>query len=314
MDENVSVNQPSMLDEVLNGLQKAQKKLPSKFFYDERGSQLFEEITQLEEYYPTRTEKKILKSNIADISKRIGVHAMLIELGSGSSRKTRLLLDHLRSLAAYLPVDISEQYLLKVVNALRRDYPRLSIIPVFADYTSSFQLPSLDGGYNKQVVFFPGSTIGNFSPDFAQSFLQTIAELTDDDAGMLVGVDLVKEKNVLEAAYNDELGITAQFNKNMLVRLNLELGADFDVDCFEHRAFFNEEASRIEMHLVSAQEQQVTIGGQHFTFEEGESIHTENSYKYTQADFVSLISDWFTVEQVWTDDQDYFSLQYLAKK
>ena len=314
MEEHVSVKQSSMLDEVLAGLQKPQKQLPSKFFYDERGSQLFEQITHLQEYYPTRTEKKILKSNITDISKRIGSHAMLIELGSGSSRKTRLLLDHLTSLAAYLPVDISEQYLLKVVNAVRRDYPRLSISPDIADYTSSFELPNLGGGYNKQVVFFPGSTIGNFSPDFAKDFLQTMAQLTDDDAGMLIGVDLKKDKTVLEAAYNDEQGVTAQFNKNILVRLNRELDANFNVDSFEHRAFFNEEGSRIEMHLVSAQEQQVTIAGQHVGFEEGESIHTENSYKYTQADFAALVSDWFTVEQVWTDDQDYFSLQYLTKK
>lgn len=303
-----------MLDEVLNGLRQSQKELPSKFFYDERGSRLFDQITRLDEYYPTRTEKAILTTNIEAISCCIEAHAMLIELGSGSSRKTRLLLDQLSSLVAYLPVDISEKYLLKSVNDLRRNYPGLSIMPVFADYTSSFQLPDLDEDYNKQVIFFPGSTIGNFTPRRARSFLENIASLTDPDADMLIGVDLKKDKEVLEAAYNDEEGITAQFNKNMLVRINRELNANFNVDLFEHRAFFNEEQSRIEMHLVSTVDQQVGVAGHQFQFKEGESIHTENSYKYTPAKFAQLISDWFAVEEIWTDEKDYFSLQYLTKK
>ena len=303
-----------MLDEVTDGLRQSQKQLPSKFFYDERGSELFEQITYLDEYYPTRTERTILQDNIQQITEVIGPEAMLIELGSGSSSKTRLLLEKLSSLSAYVPVDISEEFLLKVVNQLRMEYPKVSIIPVFADYTSHFELPDLGGGYRNQVVFFPGSTIGNFRPSKAQSFLDTLASVTDSDAGMLVGVDLKKDKEILEKAYNDEQGLTAAFNKNMLERLNRELDADFDVDLFDHCAFYNEEKGRIEMHLVSGCQQTVTIADQEIHFEEGESIHTENSYKYSVDDFKELVSDWYSVEKVWTDDRDYFSLQYLTKK
>jgi len=313
MDNQVATSQQTMLDEVLNGLSQPRKYLPSKYFYDERGSKLFEQITQLEEYYPTRTEMAILRGNLDEISKQIGPDAMLVELGSGSSKKTRLLLDKL-SLKAYIPVDISENYLLKVVNQLRMDYPRISIIPVFADYTSYFNLPDLGKDYRKQVLFFPGSTIGNFDPDRARSFMQTIASLTDQDSGMLIGVDLKKDKTALEAAYNDAKGITAKFNKNILVRLNRELDANFDVDTFEHRAFYNEEKGRVEMHLVSAEDQQVRIDGQNIHMKKGESIHTENSYKYSLEEFKSLISDWYSVQQIWTDEKHYFSLQYLNKK
>ena len=303
-----------MLDEVIDGLRQSQKQLPSKFFYDERGSELFEQITYLDEYYPTRTERTILQDNIQEITEVIGPEAMLIELGSGSSSKTRLLLEKLSSLSAYVPVDISEEFLLKVVNQLRMEYPKTSIIPVFADYTSHFELPDLGGGYRNQVVFFPGSTIGNFRPSKAQSFLDTLASVTDDDAGMLVGVDLKKDKEIIEKAYNDEQGLTAAFNKNMLERLNRELDADFDVDRFDHRAFYNEEKGRIEMHLVSKCQQTIKIADQGIHFEEGESIHTENSYKYSADDFEQLVSDWYSVEKLWTDDRDYFSLQYLTKK
>ncbi|HKK46762.1 MAG TPA: L-histidine N(alpha)-methyltransferase [Balneolaceae bacterium] len=313
MDNQITVSRQAMLDEVLEGLHQTKKYLPSKFFYDERGSELFEQITRLDEYYPTRTEKNILENNIDEIANYIGPDAMLVELGSGSSRKTRLLLNRL-SLKAYIPVDISEEYLLKVVNQLRRDYPRISIIPVFADYTSHFKLPTMGGDYQKQVVFFPGSTIGNFRPERARSFLEIIASITDDHSGMLIGVDLKKDKAVLEAAYNDEQGITADFNKNMLVRLNRELEANFDVEKFRHRAFYNEDEGRIEMHLVSTEKQQVHIDGEDIYLEEEESIHTENSYKYSLEDFQALVSDWYSVKKVWTDEKDYFSLQYLSKK
>jgi dimethylhistidine N-methyltransferase len=314
MENQVELTQQSMLDEVIDGLRQSQKQLPSKFFYDERGSELFEQITYLDEYYPTRTERTILQDNIQQITEVIGPEVMLIELGSGSSSKTRLLLEKLSSLSAYVPVDISEEFLLKVVNQLRMEYPKVSIIPVFADYTSHFELPDLGGGYRNQVVFFPGSTIGNFRPSKARSFLDTLASVTDSDAGMLVGVDLKKDKEILEKAYNDEQGLTAAFNKNMLERLNRELDADFDVDRFHHRAFYNEGKGRIEMHLVSGCQQTVTIADQEIHFEEGESIHTENSYKYSVDDFKELVSDWYSVEKVWTDDRDYFSLQYLTKK
>ncbi len=314
MENQVTAPRQTMLDDVLKGLRKSQKRLPSKYFYDERGSELFEQITRLDEYYLTETERSILGQNIDAIAKAIGSRAMLVELGSGSSSKTRLLLEKLNSLSAYVPVDISEEYLLKVVSNLRREYPRISIIPVFADYTAPFDLPDLGGGYQQQVVFFPGSTIGNFHPDRARSFLDMLASLTDDESGMLIGVDLKKDKAVLEAAYNDEKGITAQFNKNMLVRLNRELDADFDVDTFAHQAFFNEDQGRIEMHLVSEEDQEVHIADEIFSFDKGESIHTENSYKYSLDEFQELVSEWYGVEQVWTDEHHYFSLQYLSKK
>lgn len=303
-----------MLEEVISGLSQPQKRLPSKFFYDERGSELFEQITRLDEYYLTRSEKQILASNIKEISDYIGPQAMLVELGSGSSKKTTLLLDKLNALAAYVPVDISKEFLLKVAHNLRNDYPGISIIPVFADYTSSFDLPDLNKDYNKQVIFFPGSTIGNFHPERAQIFLRTIASITDQNTGMLVGVDLKKDNNVLKAAYNDKQGITARFNKNILVRLNHQLSADFEINYFAHHALYNEEEGRIEMHLVSQANQRVTINGSIFCFDEGESIHTENSYKYSLDEFEELVNKWFTVEQVWTDEQDYYSLQFLSKK
>jgi len=314
MEDQLTLSQQSMLDEVLEGLTQPQKQLPAKFFYDEHGSELFEQITYLEAYYPTRTERAILSNNIDDIAQKIGAQAMLVELGSGSSSKTRLLLEKLDSLAVYVPVDISEEYLLKIVSNLRVEYPKISIIPVFADYTTAFEIPNLGDSYRQQVVFFPGSTIGNFRPDVARSFLQTLADITDEDSDMLIGVDLKKDPQVLEKAYNDEQGITAKFNKNMLVRINRELDANFDVDRFMHHAFYNEEQSRIEMHLVSQLDQIVTIAGQDIQFIEGESIHTENSYKYSLDEFKELVSEWYEVEQVWTDEQQYFSIQFLTKK
>jgi len=314
MEKKVTVSRQGMLEEVLNGLMQPDKQLPSKFFYDEEGSKLFEQITKVDEYYPTRTEISILENQIDEITEAIGPSAMLIELGSGSSNKTRILFDRLESLSAYVPVDISEEYLLKVVNQLRMEYPRVSIIPVFADYTQPFDLPDLGDSYQKQVVFFPGSTIGNFCPDRARRFMETIASITDPSAGMLIGVDLKKDNDVLETAYNDSRGLTEQFNKNMLVRLNRELDANFDVDQFAHKAFYNEREGRIEMHLVAQTDQTVTIQNTTIDIEEGESIHTENSYKYAPEEFETLVSDWYTVEQVWTDEKNYFSLQYLAKK
>jgi dimethylhistidine N-methyltransferase len=314
MEDQLTLSQQSMLDEVLEGLTQPQKQLPAKFFYDEHGSELFEQITYLEAYYPTRTERAILSNNIDDIAQKIGAQAMLVELGSGSSSKTRLLLEKLDSLAVYVPVDISEEYLHKIVSNLRVEYPKISIIPVFADYTTAFEIPNLGDSYRQQVVFFPGSTIGNFRPDVARSFLQTLADITDEDSDMLIGVDLKKDPQVLEKAYNDEQGITAKFNKNMLVRINRELDANFDVDRFMHHAFYNEEQSRIEMHLVSQLDQIVTIAGQDIQFIEGESIHTENSYKYSLDEFKELVSEWYEVEQVWTDEQQYFSIQFLTKK
>lgn len=313
MNNKRTANRQSMLGEVLEGLRQPQKRLPSKYFYDEKGSELFDQITYLEEYYLTRTERAILQDNIDEITSAIGSNAMIVEPGSGSSKKTRILLEELDEPAAYVPVDISGQFLLRVVNNLRMEYPRISIIPVFQDYTSEFDLPDLGGSYKHQVVFFPGSTIGNFRPAMARSFLKTIARSTDPDSSLLVGVDLKKDKKTLEVAYNDSQGLTAAFNKNILRRLNRELDADFDLDQFIHRAFYNEEEGRMEMHLVSQREQRVTVGGEQVTFDKGESIHTENSYKYSLEEFEEMVAGLYSVKKVWTDNQDYFSVQYLER-
>jgi dimethylhistidine N-methyltransferase len=314
MDEQITLSSPKMLEEVTKGLKKDQKSLPSKYFYDERGSQLFEEITELEEYYPTRTEIDIMQSNMPDIIRTLGTDIVLAELGSGSSRKTRLLLDHLSCITSYVPIEISEQYLATVVKKLNQEYPDLQIDPVCTDYTTPFQLPALEKPYNNIVFFYPGSTIGNFQTSQAKSFLSNLSTLLDPGDGMLVGVDLKKDVSVLEAAYNDRQGVTAKFNKNILQHINRKLNANFNLSKFRHKAFYNDEEGRIEMHLVSKMNQTVTIEGEAFHFEPGESIHTENSYKYSIAEFKTLVSEWFSVEKIWTDANDFFSMQYLQKK
>lgn len=314
MIEETTIEGPTIQEEVLLGLRQEQKKLPSKFLYDERGSELFDQITGLQEYYPTRTEMSILQENLQEIGQIIGSDAMLIELGSGSNKKIRLLLKAIPDLAVYVPVDISSDYLKKAAEKLHQDFPDLVIKPICADYTQRFKIPNLNTSYKKQVIFFPGSTIGNFNRNEARKFLKTMATLMEKEAAMLVGVDLKKDKNILELAYNDRQGITAQFNKNLLVRLNRELKADFKIDKFTHHALYNEEEGRVEMHLISDIDQEVHIDGETFHFSEGESIHTENSYKYTVDEFQSLVGDWFSIEEVWTDEQDMFSLQYLKKQ
>lgn len=314
MQKSIQQVSQAMQQEVLDGLRKKQKSLPSKFFYDERGSELFEEITQLDEYYPTRTEYRIMYDHIEDIVSVIGPESVIIEPGSGSSKKVRLLLDHLPDIAAYIPVEISQEYLSQVVNELQNEYPELVIKPVCADYTQPFQLPKINRPFEFYVVFYPGSTIGNFQPKEAQHFLQMLSGFMVPGGGLLIGVDLKKDKDTLEAAYNDSQGITSAFNKNMLVRLNRELDADFDVDHFTHKAIYNEAKGRIEMHLVSDKRQTVHVSNEMFQFDEGETIHTENSYKYSPEDFKALVGDWFEVKKVWTDDDKLFSMQYLVKK
>lgn len=303
-----------MYREVREGLTRPQKRLSSKYFYDERGSELFEKITRLDEYYPTRTEQQIMRRHIGAIAEAVGPGAVIIEPGSGSSRKTRMLLDHLPGVAAYVPVEISQKYLGRVVQELQDEYPSLLIRPVCADYTRSFQLPDIDKPFDYYVVFYPGSTIGNFRPAAARSFLARWADFMVPGGGLLIGVDLKKDRQILEAAYNDSRGVTAAFNKNMLVRLNRELNTDFNVDQFEHRAFYNEEEGRMEMHLVSRVPQTVHLDGTAIHFGEGETIHTENSYKYTPAEFASLVGEWFEVRKMWTDPDELFSVQYLVKK
>lgn len=303
--------------EILEGLRGTQKTLPSKYFYDEEGSRLFERITRLEEYYPTRTELGILEERLPEIARRIGKNAILIELGSGSSRKTRMLLDELPELAGYVPVDISGEYLAKVTEILDREYPDLMILPVSADYTRPMELPELRKGGCRYVFFYPGSTIGNFEPPQARDFMQSLSRVLKPGEGMLIGVDLQpgpkKPKSVIEAAYDDREGVTGAFNKNILVRINRELQGDFDPEAFDHRAFYNSDENRMEMHLVSRKDQRVTVAGETFVLRKGETIHTENSYKYSLEGFAALVRPWFETEQVWTDRRDYFSVHYLKR-
>ena len=299
--------------EILAGLSATQKFLPPKFFYDKRGSQLFDDITELPEYYPTRTETTIMQACIDELVSHIGPQASLIEFGSGASTKTRILLDNLKSLAAYVPVEISKSHLLQAARALQRDYPHIDIRPVCADFTKPFKLPSPTVAPRRNIVYFPGSTIGNFNLDAAVNLLRVMHQIAGDGGGLLIGVDLKKDKAVLEAAYDDAQGVTADFNMNMLIRMNREFDANFDLSAFYHRAPYVEQAGRIEMHLVSNREQEVEVAGQLFHFHKDEFIHTESSHKYDLAEFADIAGlANFRVQQVWTDPQELFSVQFLV--
>ncbi len=301
-----------MFREVIEGLNKTQKTLPSKYFYDKRGSELFGKICGLEEYYLTGTEIQIIKDNIDEIVNELGSGIRLIELGSGSSRKTRLLLDHLPQLAEYVPVEISATLLASVAGQLSFEYPNLKIHPVAADYTQPFKLPEGAITRSRKIVFFPGSTIGNFTPGRAKAFLEMISNIVGESGALLIGVDLKKDAQILEAAYNDTQGLTAAFNQNILLRLNRELDANFNIDLFEHRAIYNSKEGRIEMHLVSLKKQTVEIGQNKFLFERGEYIHTENCYKYSLSGFKELFAPHFHLQNVWMDEDNLFSIQYLT--
>lgn len=306
------VERVDFLEDVLTGLRQAQKEIYSKYFYDERGSQLFDEITKLDEYYPTRTEVAIMEERLDEIVHSIGSGAMLVEYGSGSSTKTRLLLKRLDRLAAYVPIDISKEHLLNAARSIAGDFPGLVVLPVVADYTAAFSLPELDEPPTSIVVYFPGSTIGNFDPEQAALFLEHVADVAGPTGSLLVGVDLKKDINILLRAYNDASGVTAAFNLNLLARINTQLGADFCVDAFEHRAIWNAEFGRIEMHLFAKTAQHVTINGESFDFEAGESIHTENSHKFTVEEFGELAAPWFKQEKIWIDADGLFSVQFLT--
>ncbi|MEM9256363.1 MAG: L-histidine N(alpha)-methyltransferase [Pseudomonadota bacterium] len=297
--------------DLLAGLLQEQKVVSPKWFYDMEGSELFEAITQLPEYYPTRTEIGILTDNKNSISERLGVDSVIIEPGSGSSEKIRLLLNAVRP-AAYIPVDISADFLREAAIALGQEFPWLQIRAVCADFNTSWSfLNHLPSG--KRIVFYPGSTLGNLEPEAAKRFLLRVKEIVGNRGGLLVGVDLHKETAVLHAAYNDSAGVTGRFNMNLLKRLNLELGAEFDLSRFRHHAFYNEEKQRIEMHLVSLETHTVRCRGANLTFEAGESIHTENSYKYTPARFESLAaSAGLQIEQSWHDERSLFGVHYLS--
>ncbi len=298
-------------NDVLQGLQDARKELPSKYFYDDAGSQLFEQICLLDEYYPTRTEHTIMQEHMPEIASLLGPDCLLIEYGSGSSTKIRMLLDALHNPAGYVAIDIAKEQLQRSVASLATAYPALEVFPVCADYTSDFELPAPSVSVSRRVAYFPGSTIGNFDREPAVHFLQQIAK-TCKGGGLLIGVDLKKDFNILHRAYNDEQRVTAHFNLHLLERINQELDADFQLDQFSHYAFYNPGQSRIEMHLVSLMHQVVHIGEDEFSFKLGESIWTESSYKYTPEEFAQLAaSAGFTVERVWTDAQQLFSVQYL---
>ena len=300
------------LAEVLGGLRKAQKELPSKYFYDEQGSHLFERICTLDEYYIPRIEATIMETYIKEMVELLGPNVLLIEYGSGNCTKTRVLLDHLHEPVAYVPIDISRMQLLEVTKQLASDYPGLEIFPVCADYTSGFDLPVTKRLSEHTVVYFPGSTIGNFDPIPAKLFLEHVAEVCRPGGGLFIGVDLKKDPRVLHNAYNDRQGITAAFNLNLLERINHELNCDFRLDRFQHYAFYNPREGRVEMHLVSLGNQTIHLNGATIPFAKGESIWTESSYKFSLEEFEQMaVAAGFKVEHVWTDNQQWFSVQYL---
>jgi dimethylhistidine N-methyltransferase len=298
--------------DVLAGLRGDPKRLPAKYFYDKAGSRLFDQITRLPEYYPTRTELGILGEHAPDIARLLPDNGALIEFGSGPSTKATILLRAAPHLAAYVPVDISSEYLHQEAETLRRNFPKLTVLPVEADFCKPFDLPA-EIATLPRAGFFPGSTIGNFEPHEASALMRNAGRILGAGAVFVVGVDLVKDRAVLNAAYNDAAGITAKFNLNLLLRINRELGANFNLDRFEHHAFFNRERSRIEMHLASTRRQKVRLLGETIEFRAGETIHTENSHKYTIKAFAALVrgSGW-KVHDVWTDAQQYFAVFALA--
>jgi dimethylhistidine N-methyltransferase len=302
----------SFVNDVLAGLSKRPKQLSPKYFYDAAGARLFEEITALPEYYPTRCELAILRAHAAAIARHIPQGAALVEFGSGSTRKARIVLDAAPAIAAYVPVDISSEMLEQEAEELRRAYPRLAVLPVVADFMRPFRLPAALAGMAR-AGFFPGSTIGNFEPHEACSFLRHAGRMLGQGETLIIGVDLVKDAAILNAAYDDAAGVTARFNRNLLTRINRELGGTFDLATFSHQAFYNAERGRIEMHLVSKKRQKVRVAGRIIEFRAGEAIHTENSYKYTLESFAALArgSGWRPLE-VWTDAKGYFSVYALV--
>jgi L-histidine Nalpha-methyltransferase len=307
---------PAPLDtfraDVLRGLHAPARELPCKHFYDATGSKLFDRICELQEYYLTRTELEIMRRHAADMAGLLGRNCLLIEYGSGSSVKTRLLLDRLVEPAAYVPVDLSGDYLEQTARSLAADYPQIPVLPLCADFSGPLELP---GGKRpgRRVVYFPGSTVGNFTPAEAVALLGQTAQRCGPGGALLLGADLKKDPRVITAAYNDADGVTAAFNLNLLARINRELGADFQLEQFWHHAFYHPVAGRIEMHLVSRRDQEIHVGGEAFFLAEGESIRTEYSYKYSLNDLRELAAAaGFEVRQVWTDDLRYFSVLYLA--
>ena len=302
------------ISEIVDGLSTGQKQISPKYFYDERGSQLFDEITQLPEYYLTNTELCIMRDNIDEIVAMVGRQASLIEFGSGSSLKTRVLLEHLSELAAYVPVDISEEHLHASADAIRSEFPHVDILPVVADFTRPFDLPTPKVMPVRNVVYFPGSTIGNFEHDMAVDLLRVMHLEAGRNGALMIGVDLQKDPKVIEDAYNDSAGVTAEFNLNMLQHLNRDYGANFDVSEFTHSASYDEDKGRVVIKLVSQTDQVFEVADTAFHIADGEAILTEYSHKYTLDGFAAMANAaGFNVEKVWTDAKQLFSVQFLTR-
>ena len=298
---------------VIEGLSEGAKQIPCRFLYDARGSELFEEITELEEYYPTRTEIGLLQNYGAEIGEMAGPGCALVEFGSGSSRKTRILIDHLEEIAAYVPIDIADEALSEAADRLESHYPNLDVLPVHADFNQDIDLPDAINGTPK-LGFFPGSTIGNFDHDGAGRFLSDARGLLGKKSSFLVGVDLKKSLDILLPAYDDAKGVTAEFILNLLRRINNELDGDLDLAKFDHEAVYNEEAGRVELYIVSREEQQISVQGITFDLKKGERIHTENSHKFSIEEFQAIAaSSGWKPAQVWTDKRELFSLHYLQR-
>ena len=301
------------LRDVRQGLAGRPKTLPCKYFYDAEGSRLFDRICELDEYYLTRAELQIMERHVSEMVDLLGPRCMLIEYGSGSSLKTQVLLDHLHEPAAYVPIDISDAYLQESTRRLTERYPSLAIYPVVADYMNAFPVPEVPGAVRRRVVYFPGSTIGNFEPDAATDFLRRIRGVCGEDGGLLIGVDLKKDRETLEAAYNDREGVTAAFNLNILRRVNAELGGEFDLERFRHRAVYDADEGRVEMHIISLEEQRVRLDGAMVSFDAGESICTEYSYKYSIEEFEGMAADaGFERRRTWTDEANRFSVHFMT--
>ncbi len=302
------------LEEIVDGLSADQKQISPKYFYDERGSKLFDDITNLPEYYLTNTELGIMRDNIDEIVELVGKQASLIEFGSGSSLKTRILLEHLSELAAYVPVDISEEHLFASAEKIRTRFPHIDVIPVVADFTREFELPEPMVLPVRNVVYFPGSTIGNFEHDMAMELLRVMHHEAGRNGALLIGVDLQKDPEIIESAYNDSAGVTAEFNLNVLEHLNRDYGANFDVDEFSHSANYDAEKGRVVIELVSHADQKVELGDAKFDIADGEAILTEYSHKYTLDGFREMANAaGFNVERVWTDARRLFSVQFLTR-
>ena len=309
---NVEIINNEFLTDVIDGLNQKPKTLKPKYFYDNRGAELFTEICKTPEYYPTRTEIEILKLNAKDIASEIGDNVALIEYGSGALEKIQILLNVLENPAGIIPVDISKDQLIEATAELQTMYPDLKIIPIPADFTKPISIPKLSPAPANRVAFFPGSTIGNFEPDLAISFLQGITDTIGPGGLLLIGFDLKKQTETLVAAYDDKAGITETFNKNILHRINTELGGNFDIQSFKHIARYNEKEGRIEMHLESQTNQSVSIKNTVFQFMEKETIHTENCYKFTETDFKALASKaGLSPVKAWNDNRRYFAVMLL---